>query len=124
MLLRQGVKVAVPNTQKHTQGGCQIKETKKYGSNERTEKKKPEKELNKMEIANRSDAEFKTLVIRILTELTEYGNNIREEMRVTLSEIQKNPQGTSSEGKEARIQINDLEHKEEISIQPEQQEEK
>ena len=76
-----------------------------------------------MEIANRSDAEFKTLVIRILTELTEYGNNIREEMRVTLSEIQKNPQGTSSEGKEARIQINDLEHKKEISIQPEQQEE-
>ena len=76
-----------------------------------------------MEIANRSDAEFKTLVIRILTELTEYGNNIREEMRVTLSEIQKNPQGTSSEGKEARIQINDLEHKEEISFQPEQKEE-
>ena len=81
MLLRQGVKAAVPNTQKHTQGGCQIKETKKYGSNERTEKKTPEKELNKMEIANRSDAEFKTLVIRILKELTEYSNIIKKERK-------------------------------------------
>ena len=76
-----------------------------------------------MEIANLSDAEFKTLVIRMLKELTEYGNNIMEEMKFTLSEIKKNLQGTNSEGKEARIQINDLEHKEEISIQPEQNEE-
>ena len=45
-------------------------------------------------------------------------------MKVTLSEIKKNLQGTNSEGEEAGIQINDLEHKEEISIQPEQQEEK
>ena len=35
----------------------------------------------------------------------------------------KNLQGTNSEGEEAKIQINNLEHKEEISIQPEQQEE-
>ena len=42
---------------------------------------------------------------------------------VTLSEIKKNLQGTNSGGKEARIQINDLEHKEEINIQPEQKEE-
>ena len=35
-------------------------------------------------------------------------------MKATLSEIKKNPQGTNSEGKEARIQINDLE-KEEIN---------
>ena len=34
-------------------------------------------ELSKMEIANLSNAEFKTLVIRMLKELTEYGNNIR-----------------------------------------------
>ena len=45
-------------------------------------------------------------------------------MKVTLSEIKKNLQETNSGGDEARIQINDLEHKEEISIQPEQQEEK
>ena len=37
MLLRQGVKTALLNTQKQTQGGCQIEETKKYGPNERTE---------------------------------------------------------------------------------------
>ena len=41
-----------------------------------------------------------------------------------LSEIKKNLQGTNTEGEEARVQINDLEHKEEISIQPEQLEEK
>ena len=49
--------------------------------------KTPEKELNEMEITNLSDAEFKTLVIRMLKELTEYGKNIREEMKVILSEI-------------------------------------
>ena len=35
-------------------------------------------------------------------------------MKAKLNEIKKNPQGTNSEGKEAGIQINDLEHKEEI----------
>ena len=43
-----------------------------------------------MEIANLSDAEFKTLVIRMFKELIEYGNSIKEEMKVTLSEIKKN----------------------------------
>ena len=77
-----------------------------------------------MEISNLSDAEFKTLVIRMLKELIEYSNNIKEAMKVTLSEIKKNLQGTINGEEEARIQINDLEHKEEISIQPEQKEEK
>ena len=86
--------------------------------------KTPEKELNKMEITNLSDALFKTLVIRMLRELTEYSNNIKEGMKVTLSEIKKNLQGTNSEGEEASIQINNLEHKERKSIQSEQQEEK
>ena len=36
-----------------------------------------EKELNKMEISNLSDAEFKTLVIRMLKELSEDLNNIK-----------------------------------------------
>ena len=62
-------------------------------------------------------------MIRMLREITEYGKNIKEEMKATVSEIKKNPQGTNSEGKEARIQINDLEHKEEINIQPEHNEE-
>ena len=73
---------------------------------------------------NLSDSEYRTLAFRILKELIEYSNNIKEEMKVTLSEMKKNPQGTNSEGKEARIQINDLEHKEEINIQSEHQEEK
>ena len=44
-------------------------------------------------------------------------------MKATLSKIKKNLQGTNSEGKEAGIQINDLEQKEEINIQPEKKEE-
>ena len=59
----------------------------------------------------------------MLGELIEYGKNIREETKATLSEIKKKSQGTNSEGKEARIQINDLKHKEEINIQPKQNEE-
>ena len=44
-------------------------------------------------------------------------------MKATQSEIKKNIQGTNSEGKETGTQINDLEQKEEINIQPEQSEE-
>ena len=36
--------------------------------------KTPKIELSNEEIANLSDAEFKTLVIRMLTELIEYGH--------------------------------------------------
>ena len=39
------------------------------------------------------------------------------------SEIKKNIQGTHSERKETKTQINDLEQKEEINIQPQQNEE-
>ena len=81
--------------------------------------KTSEQELNETEIVNLSHAEFKTLVIRMLTELTEYGKNMWEEMKAILSEIKKNPQGTNSEGEEAGIQINNLEYKEEINIQTE-----
>ena len=87
--------------------------------------KTPEKELNETKIANLSNAEFKALVIRMLKELTEYGNNIiktQEDMKFTLSEVKKNLQGTNSGGDEAKIQINELEHKEEINIQPQWQE--
>ena len=65
----------------------------------------------------------------MLKEILEYvcGNSIKktqEEMKVVLSEIKKNIQGTSSGGDEADIQIDDLEHKEDISIHAEQQEER
>ena len=35
-------------------------------------------QLSNEEIANLSDAQFKTLVIRMLTEMVEYGQNIEE----------------------------------------------
>ena len=44
-------------------------------------------------------------------------------MKVTLSEIKKTLQGIISGSDEARIQINDLEQKEEVNIQPGQKEE-
>ena len=44
-------------------------------------------------------------------------------MKAILREIKNNPQETNSEGKEAGIQINNLEHKEAINTQPEQNKE-
>ena len=64
----------------------------------------------------------KTLVIRTLTEMVEYRHKIKEETKAISSEIKKNIQGTSSEGKETGTQINDLEQKEEINTQPEENE--
>ena len=67
-----------------------------------------EKELSDQDIDNLSNAEFKTLVIRMLTELIGLGRKMKEQMRATQSEIKQNIQGTNSEGKETGIQINDL----------------
>ena len=75
-----------------------------------------EKELNKMEISNLSDAEFKPLVIRILKELTGYFNSIKKDpgrYEVYTKWNQENLQGINSGADEAENQINDLEHKEE-----------
>ena len=72
---------------------------------------------------NLSDAEFKSQVIRMLTEMVEYGHKIEEKVKALQSEIKKNIQETNSEGKETRTEINDLEQKEEINIQPEPNEE-
>ena len=77
----------------------------------------PEKERNETEITNLSDAEFKTLVIRMLTELVQYGGKTDEKMKAMLSEIKESVQGTNSEGKETRTQINGVAQKEEIRIQ-------
>ena len=85
--------------------------------------KAPEKiQLRDDEIANLSDAEFKTLVIRMLREMIEYGCKMEEKVKALQSEIMKSIQGTNSEGKETGTQINNVE-KEEINIQPEQKEE-
>ena len=55
--------------------------------------KTPEKELNKIEISNLSDAEFKTLFVRLLKELSEDLSSmkkIQSEMKHTLIEIKNN----------------------------------
>ena len=55
--------------------------------------KTPEKELNKMEISNLSDAEFKTLPIEMLKELSEDVHSIKKiqsETMETLIEIKIN----------------------------------
>ena len=85
--------------------------------------KAPKIELSDEEIGNLSDAQFKTQVIRMLTELVEYGCKIEEKVKAMKSEIKENIQGTNSEGKETRTQINDLEQKEKINIQLEENEE-
>ena len=77
-----------------------------------------------MDISNLSDAEFKTLIIRMLKELIGYFSSIKKtqaEMKVTLSKIKKNLQGINSGMDEDKNQTSDLEHK---NIQSEQQEEK
>ena len=85
--------------------------------------KTPERELSNEDIANLSDGEFKVLVIKILTELIELGHKMKEQMKDTQSEIEQNTQGTNSDRKETRTKSNDLEQKEEINIQIEQNEE-
>ena len=86
--------------------------------------KAPEKiQLSEEEIANLSDAQFKTLVIRKLTELVEFGCKLDEKMKAMLRETKENVQGTNSEAKETGTQINGVDQKEERNIQPEKNEE-
>ena len=59
----------------------------------------------------------------MLTEMVEYGRKIQEKTKAMKTEIKENIQGTNSDRKETGTQINGLEHKEEINIQPEQNEE-
>ena len=79
--------------------------------------KAPEKiQLSNEEIANLSDAQFKTLVIRMVTDLVEYGRRIQDKVKAMKSEIKENVQRTNSDGKETGTQIAGLEQKEEIHI--------
>ena len=80
-------------------------------------------ELRDEEIANLSDGQFKGLAIKMLTELIELGQKMKEQMKDTQNEIKQNIQGTNSDRKETRTQSNDLEQKEEINIQLDQNEE-
>ena len=88
---------ALPNTQKQTQGSCQNEETKKHSPSETTEQnsRKRTKQNKKSNLLN---AEFKTLVIRMLKELRENLNSIKKiqsEAKDTVTEIKNNLQGTT-----------------------------
>ena len=75
--------------------------------------KASEKKLNIVETNNLLDAEFKTLVKRMLNELSEDPNSIKKtqaEMKFTLSEIKKNLQRISSGVDKAQNQINNMQH--------------
>ena len=71
--------------------------------------KTPEKELNKIEVSNLLDAEFKTLVIRMLKELSKDLGSIKKiqsEMKDTIIEIKNNLQENNSREDEGENQIN------------------
>ena len=73
--------------------------------------KTTEKELNEMQISSLRDAEFKTLVIKMLKKLNEDLNSIKKiqsEMKGKLIDIKNNFQGNNSRVGEADIQINDF----------------
>ena len=48
--------------------------------------------------------------------MVEYGHKIEEKVKAMKSEIKENVQGTQTDGKETRTQINSLDQKEEINI--------
>ena len=63
--------------------------------------KAPEKiQLSNEEVANLSDAQFKTLVIKMLTELVESVRKPDEKMKPMLRETKENVQGTNSDAQE------------------------
>ena len=65
-----------------------------------------------MEISNLSDAEFKTLVIRVFKELSEDISSMKKIQSEAKDwiDIKNNLQGNNSRVDEAKNQINDLEH--------------
>ena len=88
-------------------------------------KKKTNKPLNKRETSNPLEAEFKTLVKRILSELSVNFNNIEKNlsaMKGKRTEMKNNLQGSNSRVGEAKNQINDIEQQEAKNNQTEQEE--
>ena len=73
-------------------------------------------QLSSGQTANLSDAQFKMLVIRTLTELVEFGQKLDEKMKPMLRETKENVQGTNSDAKETGTQINGVDQKEERNI--------
>ena len=85
--------------------------------------KAPKIELSDGEMDNLSYSQFKTLVIRMLTDKVECDFKIEEKMMAMLSEIKENVQETNSDGKGTRTKIISLDQKEERNIQTEENEE-
>ena len=54
--------------------------------------------------------------------MVEYSRKIKEQVKALKSEIKENVERANSDGKETGSQINGLEQKEEINIQPKQNE--
>ena len=75
-------------------------------------------QLSSEQIANLSDAQFKTLVIKTLTELVEFVGKLDEKMKAMPRETKENVQGPNSDAKETGTQINGVDQKEERNIQP------
>ena len=80
-------------------------------------------QLSNEQIANLSDAQLKTLVIKKLTELVEFVQKLDEKMKAMLRETKENVQGTNNDAKETGTQINSVDQKEERNLQPEKSEE-
>ena len=75
--------------------------------------KAPEKiQLSEEEGANLLDAQFKTLVIKTLTEWVELVQKQDEKMKPMLRETKENVQGTNSDAKETGTEINGVDQKE------------
>ena len=75
--------------------------------------KTSERELSNEDIANLSGGELKALVIKMLTEMIE----LDQKMKDIQNEIKQNIQGTKRDRKETRTQSNNMEQKEKINIQ-------
>ena len=73
--------------------------------------KAPKIELSNKEKDSLSDAQFKTMVIRKLTELVEFGRKLNEKMKGMLRETKENVQGTNIDEKETGTPINSLQQK-------------
>ena len=80
-------------------------------------------QLSSEQIASLSDVQFKTLVIKMLTELVESVRKPNEKMKPMLRKTKENVQGTNSDAKETGTQINGVYQKEERNNQPEKNEE-
>ena len=66
--------------------------------------KAPEKiQLSEEEIANLSDAQFKILVIKMLTEFFEFVQKVDEKMKPMLRETKENVQGTIVMGRKLEL---------------------